>query len=153
MATLWSNCPQRMTKSKTLLLTSIILMVVGFFTLRYMRDFTRVKNIEVGSTPFEPGIASKVVFTNTSSSKVEFLVECYGKIKAGGNPIFTTTISMPPKQSIEFDVNPELAGRELPRIIGNKGCEALWRGPFQIKRSAWWLHWEYSKPTYKVEYP
>ncbi len=117
-----------------------------------MKDFSRVKQVEIANTPIEPGTISKVLFTNTASKKVDFIVNCHFKVRADGKPLFVGNISLPPNGSLEFDVNPELSGRELPRIIASKACEGVWQGPFGMKRSVWWVSWEYGRPAHKVSF-
>jgi hypothetical protein len=119
---------------------------------RYVNDFSRLKRVEVGNTPIQPGTISKIVFTNNQSSKVEFMLRCHFKVRSDGKALFAEAISLPPNGSVEFDVNPDLADRELPRMIANKACEAIWQGPFGIKRSAWWVSWEFGRPARKVTF-
>jgi hypothetical protein len=80
------------------------------------------------------------------------MLRCHFKVRSDGKELFAKAISLPPNGSVEFDVNPDLAGRELPRMIANKACEAIWQGPFGIKRSAWWLSWEYGRPARKITF-
>jgi hypothetical protein len=141
-----------MTKAKTVAVIGLVLLVPAFLIVRYMNDFSRLKRVEIGSTPVQPGAISKLVFTNKASSKVEFVLRCHFKVRSGGPPLFSQVVVLPPNGSVEFDVNPDLAGRELPRIIANKSCEAVWRGPFGIERSAWWVSWQYGKPAYQTTF-
>ena len=127
-------------------------LIAAFIVTRYMNDFSRVRRVEIVDIPAQEGGLGKVLLSNNQSSKVEFALHCYFKVRSDGKALFTESISIPPKGSVEFDVNPELVGKELPRIIANKACEAIWQGPFGIKRSAWWLSWQYRRPTHKAEF-
>jgi hypothetical protein len=141
-----------MSKSRNLAIVALLVLTAAFFAVRYMNDFSRLKKVEIGNTPFQPGTISQVVLTNNQSSKVDVMLHCYFKVRSGGNALFSQAVHLPATGRAEFDVNPELAGRELPRIVANKACEAIWQGPFGIKLSAWWLVWEYGRPAYKVSF-
>lgn len=138
-----------MTKLKTVAVIGLILLAPTFLIVRYMNDFSRLKRVEIGSTPVQLGAISKVVFTNNLSSKVEFVLRCYFNARSEGKVLLSNIIVLPPNASVEFDVNPELSGRNLPRMIANKSCKAVWRGPFGIERSAWWVRWQYGRPADK----
>jgi hypothetical protein len=141
-----------MTQAKTVAVVGLLLLVPAILIVRYMNDFSRLKDVEVGSTPVQPGTISKLVFTNKRSSKVDFVLRCHFKVRSGGAPLFSGVVVLPPNATVEFDVNPDLAGRALPGIIANKSCEAVWQGPFGIERSAWWVSWQYGKPAYKTSF-
>ena len=139
-----------MSKTKTLSLLGILLLTIALFAARYMKDIARVQGVEAGNTPLQLGTIQKLVFTNNQSSKVQCMLYCHFKVRSDGKALFSETVTIQPNSSIEFDVNPELSGRELPGIIANKACEAIWHGPFGLKRSAWWVTWEYGQPARKV---
>ena len=139
-----------MSKTKILALIGILLLALALFSVKHMKDFARVKDVEIGSTPLQPGNVQKIIFTNNQSSRVRFTLDCHFKVRSDGKVLFSETITLLPNSSMEFDVNPELSGRELPRIVANKACEAIWHGPFGMKRSAWWVSWEYGKLAHKV---
>jgi hypothetical protein len=141
-----------MTKTKIIAVLGFVLLVAVFFVVRYSSEFSRIKRVDVGSTPLQPDSIGKVVFSNRDGSKVNFVLRCFHKVRAEGKPLFSEVVSLPPNGSVEFDVNPELADRELPRMVANKSCEAVWRGPFGIERSAWWVNWQYGRPAYKTRF-
>jgi len=141
-----------MTKTKIFALVGMSLLIPALFVIRYINEFSRIKTVEIGNTPIELGTVSKVVLTNTQTKKAEFVLQCYFKVRSDGKPLFIQRVSIPPNGSIDFDVNPELLGKELPRMIAHKACEAIWQGPFGIERSAWWVSWQYSKPARKVNF-
>jgi hypothetical protein len=141
-----------MTKTKTLTLFGLVVSVVAFVIALHIKDFSRLKKVEIGNTPIQLGTLSKIVFTNNQSSKVDFLLRCHFKVRSDGKALFSENVSLAPKSSVEFDVNPGLPVGELPRMIANKSCEAVWRGPFGIERSAWWVSWQYGRPAYKVNF-
>ncbi len=142
-----------MPKTKTFVIFGIAVLTAATVIFRYMNDFSRLKKVEIGTTPIALGTISNVVLTNNQSSKVDFTLHCYPKVRSGGKEYFAENIHIPPNGSVEFNANPELSGLELPRMIPNKACEAVWHGPLGIRRSAWWLSWQYFKAPHKVAYP
>jgi hypothetical protein len=138
-----------MTKAKTFTALVLILLVGLSVLLHYRNDFARLQRVEIEGTPVEPGTLGKIVLRNTSSSRIEFPLRCYFKQGSDGKPLFSEVVVLRPHDSVEFDLNPEHAGRELPRMVANKACEATWRGPFGMVHSAWWVRWEFRKPPRK----
>jgi len=141
-----------MTRKTYFALLAIGVSIAVFIVVRAMIDFSRVKRVEIGTTALQPGTISKVVLKNNQSSQVDFILHCYFKVRSDGRPLFSEKVSLPPEGSAQFDVHPDLAGKELPRIVANRACEAVWQGPLGIKRSAWWFAWEYGKPAYQVNF-
>lgn len=137
-----------MTRARAIILLVLAVLAAAFVALRYVNDFSRVKRIAVGDTPLQLGTLNKVVLRNPSSSQVEFRMRCHQKL-GDGRPLFSQVVVVPARASVEFDVNPEYAGREPPPMIANKGCEATWRDPFGKERSAWEIRWEYGQRTHK----
>jgi hypothetical protein len=139
-----------MSRTRIFAILGIVLVTTAFFAVGYMRDYARVKAVLIGNSPFEAGTIPRIILTNNQPSKVEFQLACHFKVRSAGKALLSETLTLPPNGSMEFDVNPELQGRALPRMVANKACEAIWQGPFKIKRSAWWVTWSYGKPAHKV---
>lgn len=133
--------------AKVLAALGLITVVAASVVLHYRSEFSRLKQVGIGSTPHQPGSLEKLVFKNNSSSKIEFLLRCHHKAR-DGEILFSRAIVLPPNASVEFGVHPEHAD-QLPRIVRDKSCEAIWRGPLGIERSAWWANWRYRKSAHK----
>lgn len=141
-----------MPKTKTLAILGAVILMVSIVVIRYMNDFSRLKQVEISNTPIQLGTISNFVLANNQSSEVKFMLHCYFNVRSDGKPLFTKAIRLAPNTSMEFNVYPEISGAELPRIIPNKACEAVWQGPFGIRRSAWWVSSEYGKPVQKANF-
>jgi surfeit locus 1 family protein len=136
---------------KIVVALGLVVLAAALLVLHYVNEFSRLKRVEIGNTPSGPSMLAKVVFRNDSSSKIEFPLRCHYKARSSGKALFSDVVVLPPNGSVELDVNPEHAGR-IPAMVANKSCEAIWRGPFGIERSAWWVSWEHGKPSSKSIY-
>lgn len=138
-----------MSKARTFAALVILLMAAAFVYLHYRNQFARVQRVEVESTPPVPGTLNRFIFRNHSSKKAEFALRCYVNTRIEGRLRFSQAVVLPPNASVEVDVFPEFAGRALPRMIENRACLAVWRGPFGSERQAWWVNWQPIKPPRK----
>ncbi|MFC5499303.1 SURF1 family cytochrome oxidase biogenesis protein [Caenimonas terrae] len=137
--------------AKVLAVLGIAAVAAASMVVRYQNEFSRLQQVEVGSTPLQPGSLGQLVFRNDSASRIAMLLHCHDKVRAGGKPLFSGAVVLPPNASVQFDVNPEYAGR-VPPIIREKSCEAVWRGPFGIERSAWWVTWRPMQSAHKTTF-
>lgn len=135
----------------TRILIGLLLLAGAGLGLRWARQFTRVQQVQVGHTPLQLGTVNRITLTNPASSKVEFLLRCYVNTHEEGPVAPTEKIVLQPQETREFDVHPELTPAKLPVAIANKSCTAVWQGPFGLERRAWWAHWQYFRPTRKIE--
>lgn len=131
-----------MTKTKIFTALALLVLAAVFTALHYRTAFYRVQRVQVEGTSTQQSLSTKLLLRNNSSGKIEFPLHCYGKIRPGEKPLFSQVVVLQPKASLEFDVYPELAGREMPRMIADRACEAVWQGPFGIERGAWQVRWQ-----------
>ena len=129
-----------------LVLMAVLAAVLGF---RWNQQFKRVERVVVGATPVELGTLNRMTLTNPSSSRVEFELRCFIGPREGGAAAPAEKLVLLPQETREFQVYPEHADGNLPRILPNKNCAAVWKGPFGWERLAWRAIWQYSKPPYK----
>jgi hypothetical protein len=134
----------------SLAIIATIVVVSAALGIHYYKQFKRVQGVEVGTTSLQLGIVNRVVFTNQSSSNVEFLLRCYNNTHEEGRIFPSTKIVITAREAIEFDVYPDLQANNLPPAIANRTCTAVWQGPFGYERRAWRAHWQYFRPTAKV---
>jgi hypothetical protein len=132
---------ERLRASRVFLLAGIAFLAVASFTVYHLNDFARVQAAGIGASPAEPGTLSRVVITNEASKRIAFQLRC--------DPQEPRSHVLLPRESLEVDVHPELAGKEMPRMIADRKCEATWRGPFGITCRAWNARWQYGKPARK----
>lgn len=133
-------------KGKRIFLFAALAVVVCVsVVVHFLNDFARVQNAQVGNTPLERGTLSRFVFTNNSSKKIAFQLRCPRPF----NQVLSHSVVLLPRATEEFDPNPELAGRELPRMIASQSCEATWNGPLGLSCRAWRVSWAYHSPVRK----
>ena len=137
-----------MKRSTIVLLAASTLVLGASVVVHALNDFARVQDAGIGNTPIARDTLSRIVITNNASKKIAFHLRCDHKVQARGEQ-FSAFHVLQPRASVEVDVNPELAGRELPRMIADKSCEATWRGPLGISCRAWRVDWTYGKPAHK----
>jgi hypothetical protein len=139
-----------MRRAPTIAIIAAVAILTVALGVRYARQFKRVQAVEVGTTPLQLGTISRIVLTNNSTSKVEFLFRCYNNTHEEGRTFPSKTIALAPSETRDFDVYPELQPTNLPTAIGNRTCTAVWKGPFGYERRAWRAHWQYFRATAKV---
>lgn len=139
-----------MSKTAIKVLAALAAVVVALIGIRYNNQFKRISQVEIGSTPIQLGTINRVVFTNKTSSKIDFLLRCYVNTHEEGRIFPMEKMVLLPNESREFDVHPEFSPGNLPPMIANMTCTGIWQGPFGIERKAWRAHWQYGRPTAKV---
>ena len=80
---------------------------------------------------------------------MEFDLRCLVGPRKGGAAAPVEQLVLMPQEAREFQVYPEHASGQLPQMLPNKNCLAVWKGPFGWERRAWRAHWQYAKPPYK----
>ena len=102
-----------MPRLPAIVLSATIIVVSVGLGVHYYTQFKRVQRVEVGSTLLQLGNIQRVVFTNQSGSKVEFLLRCYNNTHEEGRIFPSSKIALSPREVIEFEVYPELQGKSL----------------------------------------
>lgn len=129
-----------------LVLLAALAAVLGF---RWNQQFKRVQQIVVGTTPIQLGTLNRMTLTNPSSSPVQLELRCNVGPREVSPAAPGVKLVLQPQETSEFQVYPEHAQGQLPAILPNKACTALWHGPLGWDRRAWQVQWEYARQPHK----
>lgn len=137
------------TQRPAAVLLVLLAAVAAVLGIRWNQQFKRLAQVDVGATPVQLGTLNRMTLTNPSSSRVEFELRCYIGLHGRGAAAPVERLVLMPQERREFQVYPEHASGDLPRMLPNKNCAAVWQGPFGWEHLAWRAIWQYSKPPYK----